>query len=246
MKRREFLKQGLLLAPALALLPSLGASALCAAPARAAGKPVRLGMAVFTRRLGPADFRRLASACHRAHNVPESDGPQAVKWIWSAPYAESFPGELPEYAGRETLQRRFPLLCNHCGNPACVRVCPSGAAFRRPDGVVGQDYKRCIGCRSCLAACPYGARSFNFGEPLVENPVPGYPLRPRGVVEKCNFCAERLEAGLEPHCVEASGGALLFGNLADPDSPVSRALRGNLSLTRSPGLGLAPAVYYIL
>lgn len=255
MTRRVFLRRGLLLAPLLA--PASLLSLAGPAPARPlrggeGEKPGagRLGLAIFTKRLGPADFRRINSACHQAHSVPEGEGPQAVKWIWSAPYAEAFPGEMPEYVGRETLQRRFPLLCNHCGNPVCVRVCPSGAAWRRDDGLVGQDYSRCIGCRSCMAACPYGARSFNFSAPdpaqASAGPASGYPARPRGVVEKCNFCAERLDAGLEPHCVEASAGAMLFGDLADPDSAISRALRVNLSLTRSPGLGLAPAVYYVL
>ena len=125
-------------------------------------------------------------------------------------------------------ERPFPLLCNHCQNPPCVRVCPTKATFQRPDGIVAMDYHRCIGCRYCMAGCPYGSRSFNFRDPKPfidkETRNPEFPARMRGVVEKCNFCVDRLAQGLMPACVEASKGAIAFGDLDDPESEVRKLL----------------------
>jgi molybdopterin-containing oxidoreductase family iron-sulfur binding subunit len=143
------------------------------------------------------------------------------------------------------------VLCNHCQNPACVRVCPTKATYKRPeDGIVMMDMHRCIGCRFCMAACPYGSRSFNYGDPrryLKTIPNPAYPTRTRGVVEKCTFCAERLAVGQPPACVEAAkDGALIFGDLADPNSAVRQILNSKFTIRRQPGLGTGPSVYYIV
>ena len=140
------------------------------------------------------------------------------------------------------------MLCNHCENPACVRVCPTQATFKRPDGIVDMDYHRCIGCRFCMTACPYNARSLNFSDPraYLDEISPNYPTRARGVVEKCNFCVERLNQGLPPYCVEASQGTILFGDLKDSRSDVRRALAGGLSIRRLAELGTGPSVYYLL
>ncbi len=112
------------------------------------------------------------------------------------------------------------------------------------------DYHRCIGCRFCMAGCPYGARSFNFVDPrkYLSDPVPNptFPTRMIGVVEKCTFCAERLAVGKMPACVEASGGRILFGDLDDPSSSVRKALADNFSIRRKPNLGTQPGVYYLI
>jgi molybdopterin-containing oxidoreductase family iron-sulfur binding subunit len=116
------------------------------------------------------------------------------------------------------------------------------------------DMHRCIGCRYCIAACPYGARSFNWSDPRAHLATirPEYPTRTKGVVEKCTFCEERLREGREPACVEAAQavpggeGALVFGNLSDPDSEVSRLLRTRYSIRRRPGLGTGPNVFYLV
>jgi molybdopterin-containing oxidoreductase family iron-sulfur binding subunit len=99
-----------------------------------------------------------------------------------------------------------------------------------------------------MAACPFGARSFNFGDPrpYIKEENPKYPTRMRGVVEKCTFCTERLAEGLMPACVEVSNGALIFGDLDDPNSAVRQALRSNYSIRRKPNLGTQPCVYYIV
>ena len=155
---------------------------------------------------------------------------------------------MDNYPALAVLERKYLLLCNHCENPACVRVCPTKATFRRSDGIVVMDYHRCIGCRFCMAGCPFGARSFNFEDPrpylAATNPV--FPTRMRGVVEKCTFCSELLAEGKMPLCVEASDGAIVFGDLTDPGSDVRKVLAENFTIRRKPTLGTEPSVYYIV
>ena len=193
---------------------------------------------------------RCVDACHSAHNVPNiADTDDEVKWLWREPYHGAFPEQASEYQGHDLEHEEFLLLCNHCDEAPCVRACPTRTTWSREDGIVMMDMHRCIGCRYCINACPYGARSFNWKDPRphIETIDPDYPTRMRGVVEKCNFCAERLARGLEPHCVEAcEGGAMIFGDLEDPTSDVRKALHDNFSIRRKPSLGTQPQVYYIV
>jgi len=111
------------------------------------------------------------------------------------------------------------------------------------------DYHRCIGCRYCIAACPYGARSFNWKDPrpYIKEIDKGFPTRTQGVVEKCNFCEERIAKNLLPACVEAcKEGGLIFGDVNKEDSEVRKILSTRLSIRRKPHLGTEPKVYYIL
>jgi molybdopterin-containing oxidoreductase family iron-sulfur binding subunit len=111
------------------------------------------------------------------------------------------------------------------------------------------DYHRCIGCRYCMAACPYGSRSFNWVDPRPYiHPVnPDFPSRTKGVVEKCNFCAERLSLGKSPLCVEACPQhALAFGNLKDPRSEIRELLGARYAVRRRAELGTGPAAFYIV
>jgi molybdopterin-containing oxidoreductase family iron-sulfur binding subunit len=112
------------------------------------------------------------------------------------------------------------------------------------------DYHRCIGCRYCMAGCPFGARSFNFMEPRkhldLSNLNKEFPTRMRGVVEKCTFCVERLAQGKQPACAEASNGAVVFGDLSDANSEVRKLLREHYTIRRKPSLGTEPGVYYII
>jgi molybdopterin-containing oxidoreductase family iron-sulfur binding subunit len=137
-----------------------------------------------------------------------------------------------------------------------VKVCPTKATWKREtDGIVMMDMHRCIGCRFCVVACPYRARSFNWTHPrdhIKGEMNPDYPTRIKGLVEKCTFCAERLRDDREPACVEASRkvlqgwGALTFGDVNDPKSKVSKILRESHTVTRMFGLGTHPNVYYKL
>ena len=196
------------------------------------------------------DCKDCIDACHRTHNVPDLGNPkEEIKWIWHEHYGHAFPGQEHEYEAEEIEHKPFMVLCNHCDNPPCVRVCPVQATWKRSDGIVMMDFHRCIGCRCCMAACPYGSRSFNWRDPrpYVKEINPNFPTRTKGVAEKCNFCVERLAVGLMPACVEAcKHGALLFGALEEPDSPVREALRTNFTICRKPELGTRPQVYYIV
>jgi molybdopterin-containing oxidoreductase family iron-sulfur binding subunit len=191
----------------------------------------RLALVIDLRKFSKDDalLAKITAACHDAHNVPDfADDPKNLK-------------------GKPTL-----LLCNHCDNPPCTRVCPTQATWKRAaDGVVMMDWHRCIGCRYCVVACPYGSRSFNWKDPRkapnlakLENT---YPTRMRGVVEKCTFCDERLARGQQPACVEAcDNGEMVFGDLNDPESEVRQLLAEHLTIRRKPGLGTQPEVYYIV
>ena len=158
----------------------------------------------------------------------------------------------------------LPRPCMQCTKAPCVEVCPVKASYYRPDGIVMMDYDRCIGCRYCEVACPYGARSFNWDDFTGSNPaVPGWgepevDRRPRGVPEKCSFCYQRIDRGLAlglepgvdmdatPACVGVCPvGARLFGDLNDPNSSVSKVLRENPSYRLRDDLGTGPRVYYI-
>jgi molybdopterin-containing oxidoreductase family iron-sulfur binding subunit len=144
----------------------------------------------------------------------------------------------------------IPLACQHCDNAPCVKVCPVGATYKRPDGIVMVDYDICIGCRYSIAACPYGVRVFNWGNPVH---VPDFqvgnanvPERPRGVVEKCTFCVQRVDIGLDPACVgSCPARARFFGDLNDPKSQVSKLIAERSGYQLLPEMGTDPSVYFL-
>jgi molybdopterin-containing oxidoreductase family iron-sulfur binding subunit len=145
-----------------------------------------------------------------------------------------------------------PMACQHCRNAPCVKSCPVGATWQEPDGIVVIDYDWCIGCRCCMAACPYGARRFNWREPSVPaeelNPKThflGNRPRPKGVVEKCTFCIHRVRAGLYPKCVEVCPvGARKFGDLRDPESEIRYVLENKRVFVLKNELNTQPRFYY--
>lgn len=147
----------------------------------------------------------------------------------------------------------LPVLCMQCREPACLPVCPTGATRQRPDGVVTIDRALCIGCRYCMQACPYGARYFNesgdgayFGTAPTPYERACADDHADGVVEKCDFCTERVAEGLEPACVaNCMTRARIFGDLADPESEVSRLVRSKGGFQLNPEFGTDPCVYYL-
>ncbi len=192
-----------------------------------------------------------AKACHHVHNVPDFGNPKdEIKWIWKEKFEHAFRDQENEHLEEALKHATVPVFCNHCDNPPCVRVCPTQSTWKREsDGIVMMDWHRCIGCRYCVAACPYGSRSFNWRDPrpFIEEMQLDYPTRTRGVVEKCTLCEERLARGKMPACVEAcKEHAMVFGDLEDPDSEVRQLLHDNFAIRRSPGLGTQPEVYYIV
>ncbi len=143
--------------------------------------------------------------------------------------------------GDGNTTQTVPVLWQQCGNPPSVDVCPTSASFRRADGIVLVDKHRCIGCRYCMMACPFGARSFVDAD--VSGQRPQVP-RGKGTVEACTFCVHRIDAGGQPACVEACGGGMLFGDLNDPDSDISKALDGHLARRLRDDLALGQSVLY--
>lgn len=131
----------------------------------------------------------------------------------------------------EVTRIKLPRLCNHCTNAPCENVCPVKATYKAEGGVVVVDEEQCIGCRYCIAACPYDARYINPGT---------------GTADKCTFCLHRVEAGLEPACVSTCiSHSRYFGDLNDPDSVVSQLLRANDFQVMRSDLGTEPSVFYI-
>lgn len=156
----------------------------------------------------------------------------------------------------------LPRPCMQCDKPACVQVCPVRATYKLENGIVAIDYDRCIGCRYCVVACPYGARSYDFGESYEQEMIgfndvtaPEYGFdrgtrekgkSPIGNVRKCNFCMHRLERGEEPACVETCiGDARFFGDFNDPNSVVSKLAKSPRAFRLKEELGTEPRVVYL-
>lgn len=126
----------------------------------------------------------------------------------------------------------LPVMCQHCENPACVHVCPTGASHRREDGIVLVDHNKCIGCQYCIMACPYGVRTYTD----------------KGVIEKCTLCTQRVDAGDTPACVKVCPGkARIFGDIDDPASDVAKlAQKTGDKLHKLTDIGNEPGVGYVL
>ena len=223
----------------------------------------RWGMVIDTNKITDEVVEHIVKACHKEHNVPDFNHEvdakkypntravnhkQEVKWIWEEHFHYAFPDKEDEFLAERFHDLPFLVTCNHCKEAPCVKACPTQATFKREDGIVLMDYHRCIGCRFCMAACPFGARSFNFRDPrpFIDETVAQFPTRTKGVVEKCNFCAERLAVGKQPHCVEASEGAIVVGDLEDPESEVRKILNEHYTIRRKQSLGTEPSVYYVM
>ena len=184
-----------------------------------------------------------AVACKMENNVP-------MGMLWNRVITEGadvVDGAIGEFPN---LSRSYlPIACMHCENPHCEKVCPVGATYTDDMGRVLINYDICIGCRICLAACPYNVRVFNWGEP-VRDPDFNYghknvPVREVGVMEKCTFCKERTDEGLEPMCVKTCPTkARVFGDLDDPESAASKLLVSQNTYQVLAERGTEPKVRY--
>jgi len=199
--------------------------------------------------------RRCVHACVEENN--QSRRPQ-IQWIRVLRMEKaSLDLEKSEHyydAGMVPSEEHYtlPVQCQQCDNPPCVKVCPTKATWKEPDGMVVIDYDWCIGCRYCMAACPYWARRFNFASPAIAedevNPDLHYlGNRPRmeGVVEKCTFCIQRVRKGRYPACVEVCPvGARKFGNILDPQSEISIIIKEKRTFQLKSDLNTQPKFYY--
>ncbi|MBU1052906.1 MAG: 4Fe-4S dicluster domain-containing protein [Proteobacteria bacterium] len=258
--RRNFLKIAGISALGLTTTPVLDAFAvdidtllvkpIDAAPKENALTAKRWGMVIDTRKIkSEHDLEPMIAACNKIHNIPVLENKRhEIKWIWEEEFKHAFPTLEHEFVNERIEHLPFLVLCNQCKDAPCVRACPTKATFKREDGIVMMDFHRCIGCRFCMAACPYGSRNFNFRDPrpFIKETNKKFPTRMKGVVEKCNFCAERLAVGLQPACVEASNGIMIFGDLENPESQVRHLLKTNYTIRRKVALGTGPSIYYIV
>ncbi|AJC11613.1 4Fe-4S ferredoxin [Berryella intestinalis] len=182
-------------------------------------------------------------SCKMSNNVPDG-------MLWNRVLTENsevIDGAVGVYPA---LSRDYlPLACQHCENPACQKVCPTGATYKDGKGRVEIDYDKCIGCRMCMAACPYNARVFNWTEP-VRSAGSNYgeadvPVRPKGVMEKCTLCSERTDRGDAPMCVTCCPArARVYGDLDDPDSEISKIAREKNVRILLEEMGTSPQVFY--
>ncbi len=197
-------------------------------------------------------------ACKKENNIPDTISPpwlevfelkDDVGLTGHASAQDLKEGTTTSYTESPREGRWYlPVQCYHCDNPPCVKVCPVGATYKDKDGLVLMNYERCIGCRLCVAACPYSARRFNWFEPEVpaDEVNPLVPLRPMSVVEKCTFCVHRVRRGKLPRCVEVCPvQARHFGNPNDPESEVARILRSNQSTRLLQEMNTEPQIWYI-
>jgi len=208
------------------------------------GSPAAAGQADAGKRWGlmidvnkcASDCTACVSACKtengwEGHGDPE----QAAQWIRKVTLKD-------KATGHETS---MPVMCQHCEEPPCVDVCPTGASFKRVDGIVLVDKHTCIGCRYCMMACPFKARSF-VHEPTTNQKE--HAPRGNGTVESCTLCVHRVDEGRIPACVEAcdatGNGAMIFGDLNDPDSDISRALAAYPTTALRADLDLNQGVRY--
>lgn len=176
----------------------------------------------------------------------ENSTPAGVYWSKVLQY------EVGEYPNARL--RFLPMMCMHCQNAPCLEACPSGATYRHEGGAILVNHDVCLGCKYCVMACPYEARIYNPGDPegyypgrgLVPNEEEGYVDHPRGSIEKCTFCAHRLDQGREPACVATCPArARIFGDLDDPTSEVARLVASGEARPRLQELGTEPSVFYI-
>ncbi len=204
--------------------------------------------------------RRCVYACVRENN--QSREPQ-IHWISVLQFeqGEKFVSNLEEadmyyYPDKVPEDGYFymPVQCQQCENPPCVKACPTKATWKEKDGIIVVDYNWCIGCRFCMAACPYGARRFNWGKPGIqddeintETHYLGNRPRYKGVVEKCTFCIQRTRnnPGQYPACVEICPvGARKFGNLLDPESEIRYCIEHKRVFRLKEDINTSPKFYY--
>jgi [DsrC]-trisulfide reductase subunit O len=232
--RRDFLRSGAA-AITITLAPGVTLMAFGGDSGDGVTSATRWGLLVDVSKC-PPDCTACVTACSVENGWKDTGNPQTdAQWIRKI--------DLKDLAtGRESS---LVVMCQHCENPPCVDVCPTGASFKRADGIVLVDKHTCIGCRYCMMACPYKARSF-VHEPITDQK--SYAPRGKGTVESCTLCVHRIDTGRIPACVEAceatGNRAIIFGDLKDPTSEIAQRVASYPSVALRADLGLNPGVRY--
>ena len=184
-------------------------------------------------------------SCKMSNNVPDG-------MLWNRVLTEGCDVIDGAQGTYPNLSRTYlPLACQHCDNAACQKVCPTGATYKDEKGRIEIDYDKCIGCRMCMAACPYNARVFNWNEPTrTGNASYGdrdVPTRGKGIMEKCTLCKERIDRGEEvPMCVECCpAAARIYGDLDDPTSEIAQLHAMGKVRILLEERGTRPSVFYV-
>lgn len=204
----------------------------------------RLGMVIDTVRC--QGCHTCCMACKIENNLPDDNWWNRVVMVDG--------GEMDTPVGTypNVSMTYRTMACQHCDNPACVKACPVGATYKRKeDGIIVQDYDICIGCRTCMVACPYNVRIFNWKVPeyRINFDVgdPDVPKKQKSIVEKCTFCVQRVSKDLKPACIDVClGRARFFGDFNDPDSEVSKLLSTRRHYQLLPELGTKPSIYFLV
>lgn len=222
---------GVMLAPGVRLIEI----AQAATPQAGVKPGVRWGMLIDTTKCEPG-CDDCVKACRAENHLPRDPKPTDAQWVRKI--------EIRDISSGRTASA--PVMCQHCAEPPCVQVCPTGASFKRADGIVLVDRHACIGCRYCMMACPYKARSF-VHEPVTDQD-PDVP-RGKGCVEGCTLCVHRLDRGQQvtacaEACAKAGHNAIVFGDLNDPASEISRRVRELRAMPLRADLKLDPGVRY--
>jgi molybdopterin-containing oxidoreductase family iron-sulfur binding subunit len=200
--------------------------------------------------------RKCVEACVAENNMGAGSPIQYIR-VLELDHGDMNLNRADHYYEAETVPQPgkfyLPVQCMQCDNPPCVSACPVEATWQERDGITVVDYDWCIGCRYCMAACPYWARHFNWGTPPTvaaealntDMHYLGNRPRPRGVVEKCTYCIQRSRKGRQPACVEACPtGARIFGNLLDPNSDLRYVLENKTVFRLKEELGTEPKFWY--
>jgi len=229
-QRRTFLKTTLG-AAAVAIAPGMMLMDMAHGKAEAVSGKVRWGMLIDTAQCKEG-CNDCVTACNKENGLSGGTSVTDSQWIRKI--------EIKDISSGRELS--LPMMCQHCEHPPCVDVCPTAASFKRADGIVLVDRHRCIGCRYCMMACPYKARSF-VHEPLHDQ-NPDVP-RGKGTVESCTLCVHRIDQGMQPACTEACPNkAILFGDLNNPDSEIAKKVHSVASVQVRAELQLNPGVRY--
>ena len=230
LQRRDFLKTSLG-AAAVAIAPGMLLFDVAHGSQEAVTSKVRWGMLIDTNSCKPG-CDDCVTACNKENGLSGGTKSTDSQWIRKI--------EIKDVStGRELS---LPMMCQHCEHPPCVDVCPTNASMKRADGIVLVDKHRCIGCRYCMMACPYKARSF-VHEPLHDQ-NPDVP-RGKGTVESCTLCVHRIDQGLQPACADACPNkSILFGDLNDANSAISIKVHSVASVQVRADLRLNPGVRY--